>query len=288
MPSSTAGAKRKLSSKLSANETNPVRRVFPSDPPFEKVVAVFTTRHVGKGGLSPSDPRDASGSDQEYDCVPRNRKVVLDALGHCGEALDLDSFTAAKQVHGNNVCYVTEAERGRGAHSHDDAVPATDALVTNLPGVPIGIFTADCVPIFLYDPEKAAVGLAHAGWRGTVGSIAKKTVEKMAAEFDSDPTEMWAAIGPSIGPCCYEVGPDVFHEFWEKFHYATPLFRKTYEKKWHLDLWLANRLQLQECGIRAERIIESGICSSCSARDFHSARIHGSTAGRTLSVIAIT
>ena len=269
------------------NEKYAVKHPFPADPTFEKIVAVFTTRHVGKGGLSPKDRLDVSSSEQEYDCVPRNRKVVLDALGHCEEALDLDSFTAAKQIHGDNVCRVTEAERGMGARSHDDAVPATDALITNLPGVPVGIFTADCVPVFFYDPANAAVGLAHAGWRGTVDSISRKTVEKMQADFDSRPAEMWAAIGPSIGPCCYEVGLDVFHEFWEKFHYAAPLFRKTYEKKWRLDLRLANRLQLEECGIAADRIIESDICTSCSERDYHSARAHGPAAGRTLSIIAI-
>jgi hypothetical protein len=272
---------------LSANETDPVRHAFPTDPPFEKVVAVFTTRHVGKGGLAFKTGDADPGSVDDYDCVPRNRKAAFDALSHCGEGLDLDSFTAAKQVHGDNVSRVTEAERGRGARSHDDAIPATDALVTNLPGTPIGIFTADCVPVFFYDPEKAAVGLAHAGWRGTVGSIAQKTVEKMHVEFGSNPADMWAAIGPSIGPCCYEVGPDVFHEFWGRFHYAAPLFRKTFEEKWHLDLWRANRLQLEGCGIASERIIESRICSSCSERDFHSARTHGPAAGRTLSVIAV-
>lgn len=264
-----------------------MRRAFPSGPQFDKIVAVFTTRHVGKGGLSPKNLGEDSDAEYGYDCVPRNRKAAFDALSHCGESLDLESFTAAKQVHGDNVCRVTGAERGRGARAHDDAIPATDALITDLPGVPIGIFTADCVPVFLYDPENVAVGLAHAGWRGAAQSIAIKTVEKMREEFGSNPADMWAAIGPSIGPCCYEVGPDVFHEFWEKFHYAAPLFRKTYEQKWHLDLRLANRRQLEDCGLGGERIIESRICSACNAREFHSARKHGARAGRTLSVIAI-
>ena len=272
---------------MSAKDKESVRRIFPSGPQFDKIVAVFTTRHVGKGGLSYKKTGKGTDAEYDYDCVPHNRKAAFDALSHCAENLDLESFTAAKQVHGDNVQVVTEAERGCGARTHDDAIPATDALITALPGVPLGIFTADCAPVFLYDPEKSAVGLAHAGWRGTAKSIARKTAEKMREEFGSEPADLWAAIGPCIGPCCYEVGIDVFHEFQENFHYAAPLFRKTYEKKWHLDLRLANRRQLEEFGLESEKIIESGICTTCNSGDFHSARKHGPRAGRTLSVIAI-
>jgi YfiH family protein len=251
------------------------------------VVAIFTTRHVGKGGLSYRSLGEGPDAEFEYDCVPHNRKAVFDALRPSAASIDLESFTGAKQAHGDNVCRVTEAERGRGARSHDDAVPATDALITDLPGVPIGVFTADCVPVFLYDPVRPAVGIAHAGWRGTAQSIAQKTIERMREEFASNPADMWAAIGPSIGPCCFEVGIDVHEKFWERFGYSAPLFRKTYEQKWHLDLWLANRLQLEECGLDAERIVESRICSACNSGDYHSARKHGPGAGRTLSVIGI-
>jgi YfiH family protein len=236
--------------------------------------------------------RNASGDDCAKESnglgdVPDNHKNAFRALADTSEKLDLDSFTAGKQVHGANVCRVTEAERGRGALTHKDAIPCTDALVTNMPGVPIGIFTADCVPVFFYDPKRMVVGLAHAGWRGTIQSIARKTVEKMHGEFGSNPADMWAAIGPSIGQCCYEVGPDVFDGFTESFGYAESLFQKTSEQKWHLDLWLANRRQLEDCGISQTRIIESRICSACNSDEFFSARKHGVRAGRTLSVMAI-
>jgi YfiH family protein len=240
---------------------------------------VFTTRNIGDG-----DCVNASGGSTR---APDNHRAAFKALSRTAEKLNLDSFTAAKQVHGANVSRVTDADRGRGALSHKDAIPSTDALITDIPDVPIGIFTADCVPVFLYDPEKMAVGLVHAGWRGTAQSIVIKTIERMQAEFGSDSADMWAAIGPSIGQCCYEVGPDVFDSFVAEFDYADSLFRKTSDEKWHLDLWLANRRQLEGCGIDQERIIESRICSACNSHEYFSARKHGPRAGRTLSVMAI-
>ena len=256
-----------------------MRRAFPPGSHFDRIVAVFTTRNIGGG-----DSANAAGESRD---VPDNHKDSFKALAHTVEKLDLDSFTAAKQVHGANVSRVTDAERGRGALSHKDAIPSTDSLITNISGVPIGIFTADCVPVFLYDPERMAVGVVHAGWRGTAQSIVIKTLEKMQAEFGSDSANMWAAIGPSIGQCCYEVGPDVFDSFVAKFDYADSLFRETSDEKWHLDLWLANRRQLEDCGVNPEKIIESRICSACNSHEYFSARKHGPRAGRTLSVMAI-
>jgi YfiH family protein len=211
--------------------------------------------------------------------VLENRRVIFETVG-----LDSDLFTAAQQVHGNNIVRITESERGRGAHSYADAIPATDALITNLPGVPIGVFTADCVPVFLFDPKQMAVGIAHAGWRSTAKAIARETVERMGAEFNSNPADIWAGVGPSIGACCYEVGRDVFDAFTEK---GALLFRQTKDEKWHLDLWLANRLQLEEAGLAREKIIETRICSACNADEYFSARKLGSRTGRTLSLIAI-
>ena len=267
---------------MSANDTARVRRAFPSGPHFDKIVAVYTTRHAGRvepSGANPGGERNRNTAAAAH--------AAHAALADEADTLDLDSFTAAKQVHGADVRRVTESERGRGARAHADAIPSTDALITDLPGVPIGVFTADCVPVFLYDPARPAVGIAHAGWRGTAKSISQKTIEKMRSEFGSEPAKMWAAIGPSIGQCCYEVGADVFDEFQGTFEYADILFRKTGGEKWHLDLWLANRRQLEGCGVDPRRIIESRICSACNADQFHSARKHGPLAGRTLSVIAI-
>jgi hypothetical protein len=259
---------------LSATDKKVLIPAFPDEPQFDLVAAAFTTRAAG-------------GESNDMHAEAGKRAMISDALTRFDADVDPAHFTAAKQVHGGNVSLVGEAELGRGARSHDEAIPSTDALITRLVGVPLGIFTADCTPIFLYDPETPAVGLVHAGWRGTAKSILRKTVEKMRGEFGSRPEDVWASVGPSIGPCCYEVGADVFDEFAEEFDYAESLFKKTSRDKWHLDLRLANRLQLEGCGVAGERIIESGICSACRVDEFHSARKDGPRAGRTLSLIAI-
>jgi YfiH family protein len=259
-----------------------VRYAFPSEAPFDKIVAAFTTRRLRKSDSSSESLNTGLHTGDDPVNVLENRRLIFSALG-----LDRGSFTAAQQVHGDNVCRVTAEQRGRGALSYDDAIPATDALVTDVPGVPVGVFTADCVPIFLYDPERVTVGIVHAGWRSTALCIARKTVERMREEFGSNPADVWAAFGPSIGPCCYEVGRDVYEEFNDEFRYASSLFRKTAQGKWHLDLWLANRRQLEDCGMSGERIINPEICSACNSHEYFSARRLGSGAGRTLSVIAI-
>jgi YfiH family protein len=267
---------------LSANDLSPVRHAFPAEPPFDRIVAAFTTRHLGRSGASCENLNTGLHTGDNPVNVLKKRKLVFDALG-----LDAAAFTAAKQVHGDNVCRVTAEQRGRGAVSHDDAIPSTDALITDVPGVPIGVFTADCVPVFLYDPRRVAVGIVHAGWRSTALSIVSKAARMMEEEFGSDASDIWAAFGPSIGPCCYEVGRDVFDAFRTSFKDSSRLFQKTADEKWHLDLWLANRRQLEECGITGGRTIHSRICSACNADDYFSARRLGPRTGRTLSVIAI-
>ena len=108
-------------------------------------------------------------------------------------------------MHQGHVEVVTDAHRGRGARSDGDAIPATDALITRRPGVVLAVMTADCVPVIVFDPTLPAVGIAHAGWAGTLLHVTRRTVEKMQAEFGSDPGSLVAAVGPSIGPATYEV-----------------------------------------------------------------------------------
>jgi YfiH family protein len=264
------------------NDTGPVRQAFPSEPPFDRIVAAFTTRNMRKRNIPSENLNPSLHTGDDPVKVLENRRLIFGTLG-----LEFESFTAAQQVHGDNVFRVTEKERGRGANSYDDAIPATDALITNVPGIPIGVFTADCVPIFLYDPEQMAVGIVHAGWRSTVKSIAFKAVGKMREEFGSKPADMWAELGPSIGPCCYEVDRDVFDEFSDGFRDASSLFAQTKRNKWHLNLWLANRNQLEESGLRNERINENRICSACNVHEYFSARRSAEGTGRTLSLIAI-
>ncbi|MBI4832252.1 MAG: laccase domain-containing protein, partial [Candidatus Lindowbacteria bacterium] len=160
--------------------SNMVRRAFREGRPFDRIVAAFTTRRPA-AKASHGDLNTGLHTGDDPINVIENRRLVFGDL-----ELDPNSFTAAQQVHGDNIERVDRNQCGMGALHYQDAIPATDALITDVPGIPIGVFTADCVPIFLYDPGRMAVGIVHAGWRSTVLEIASKTVKKMAQEFGSN------------------------------------------------------------------------------------------------------
>ncbi len=134
------------------------------------------------------------------DAVIANRRKVAARLGVSFEAL-----TFADQVHGNDIAIITERERGMGRESMETALQKTDGFVSNVAGVVLCAMFADCVPLYFVDPVRKAVGLAHAGWKGTVLRIAEKTVRAMTESFGSRPEDILGAVGPSIGVCCYEV-----------------------------------------------------------------------------------
>ncbi len=263
-------------------QSGPVRSAFPSEAPFERIVAAFTTRSLNNEQTVGNDLNAGLHAHDDPIRVAENRRRIFDMLG-----LNPDHFTSARQIHGDGIYRVTGEDRGKGATDYATAIPATDGLITDVADLPIGVFTADCVPVFLYDPRIPAVGIVHAGWRSTALSIVEKTVDRMKREFESKAESMWAAIGPSIGPCCYEVGADVVGKFRREFDYSDSLFRKTGKKKWHLDLWAANRFQLAKAGVREARVINHRLCSACDSDRYFSARKLGPQTGRTLSVIAI-
>ncbi len=171
---------------------------------FAGLVAGFSTR-LGGVGQAPWDSLNTAlhVGDDPADVV-RNRQRIAERLGWPFEA-----WTCAEQVHGDKVWRVTSADRGKGRLRREDAVAEADALITDVPGVLLVMYFADCVPLFFYDPETPAIGLAHAGWKGTALDIAGKTVRAMAEAFGSRPERLYAAVGPSIGPCCYEVDEPV-------------------------------------------------------------------------------
>jgi YfiH family protein len=184
-----------------------------------------------------------------------------------------EPLASVKQIHSNHVIQVTEACSGRLAEA--------DALVTNVPGANIGIRTADCVPILLADPEHRAVAAIHAGWRGTVDNIAGAAVRAMGTHYGSRPQALLAAIGPAIGFCCFEVGPEVAVQFAPVFPERTDL-----EEKVHIDLQEANRRLLTRAGVQAGHLYGCSRCTFCTAGEFHSWRRDHSP-GRMVSVIGI-
>ena len=175
--------------------------------------------------------------------VLRNRKAFAEAIG-----VDANRFTTCQQVHVSKVVQVTKELVGSGAKDFTNTIADTDALITNLSDVPLMLFYADCVPVLLADLETGAIGLAHAGWRGTVANIGAKTLAAMGEAFGTKPENVLAAIGPSIGACCYEVDDYVRDQAsgYEEF------FAPKGGGKYQLDLWGMNAKQLQEVGVSAK------------------------------------
>ena len=149
-----------------------------------------------------------------------------------------------------------------------------DALLEDTPGSVVAVKTADCVPILLVDERRRAVAAVHAGWRGTAAGIVGQAVADMARRFATEPADLHAAIGPSVGPCCYEVGPEVAEQFGQT-------------GRTHLDLPAINRRQFLEAGVTDERIYASNLCTMCRPGEFHSYRRDREAAGRLYSFVGI-
>jgi uncharacterized protein, YfiH family len=211
-------------------------------------------------------------------CVLENRRRLCRAAG-----IDPGSLVVGQQVHGAQVAVVTPRDRGRGAFSPDDAIPGVDALITDAPGVVLMALYADCVPVFIYDPKRRAVGLAHAGWKGTAAGIAGRTLAAMADAFGTRPEDCWAAIGPSIGPCCYEVGEDVA----ARFSALDPALVREQGESRRLDLWAANEQQLVAAGVPPAQVTSARLCTRCLQETFFSHRAQGGRAGRMAAFIGV-
>jgi hypothetical protein len=149
-----------------------------------------------------------------------------------------------------------------------------DALIENAPGSVVAVKTADCIPVLLVDERLRAVAAVHAGWRGTVARIVPQAVEAMNRQFGTRPEDLHAAIGPGIGKCCYEVGPEVLAQFGG-------------QGRGRLDLPAANQRQMEEVGVTRERIYSSNLCTMCRPEEFHSFRRDKEAAGRLYSFVGI-
>jgi polyphenol oxidase len=196
--------------------------------------------------------------------------------------VSLDAFVVAQQVHQGHVEVVTAGHRGRGARSDVDAIPATDALITSQSDLVLGVMTADCVPVIVFDPVLPAVGLAHAGWAGTLLHVTRRTVEKMQAEFGSDPASLLAAVGPSIGPTSYEVRRDVADLARAEFA-GLDVLRPKGGETYLFDLWESNVGDLVEAGLSRDNVEVARIDTYADAARFYSHRRDGTT-GRFMAL----
>jgi hypothetical protein len=194
--------------------------------------------------------------------------------------MESGSIARMNQVHSNAVRVV----RSRDNDAPEDGF---DATVTNLQGVALGVLVADCVPILLHDPVRRAVGAVHAGWRGTVAGVAKNAVRAMKGEYGSDPKDIRAAIGPAIGPCCYEVDDKVVGPLGDAIGGVEGLVTPHGKGKWLLDLWKANEAILVGAGLVNHNIDTLGMCTSCNSGMFYSYRSEGQKTGRMMGIVML-
>ncbi len=219
--------------------------------------------------------------------VAANRRRLFNGAG-----LDAGRAVGALQVHGSHVTRIGTAEAGRGALDPNSLVPDTDGLITDAPGLTLTIGCADCLALYFVDPVHRAVGLSHAGWRGTASDIAARTLDAMGESFGTVPSEVRAAVSPGIGGCCYEVDDAVWRAFQPE---ETPLLAGAFrpaptregQPHWMLDLGRANRVRLEEAGVPSANILVSPLCTACHPGVFFSHRRDQGRTGRMLAFLSI-
>jgi YfiH family protein len=206
--------------------------------------------------------------------LKEDMKKVCDGCG-----FTFENMTSNIQIHSDIVNVVDESsicDKEEG-----------DALVTNLKNVPLLIFTADCVPISIIDDVNKAIGLVHAGWRGTYEQISMKTIEKMQELYNSKPEDLVCIIGPSIGPCCYEVSKDLIDKFVDRFEKTTDNIYESHDESVFLNLWSVNKSILKNSGVKEENIHDMNLCTSCRSDEFYSYRKDDKTLGRIGTILEI-
>lgn len=196
-------------------------------------------------------------------------------------------FVITRQTHGDHVRRVTAADRGQGV-TRPANYHAVDALITNVPGIILTVYTADCVPVYLVDPAHRAIGLAHSGWRGTVAKITAKTLAAMHAAYGTNAADCVCAIGPSICRDCYEISEDVADAFRKAFGPAAKsLLTPTRPGHCLLDLWAAGRLILEDAGVPSAAIAVTDICTRCNPELLFSHRAAGERRGNCCAFLSL-
>lgn len=235
---------------------------FPNFPQ-DRVLALFSDRFYNLGFYNTTAEK-----------LKANRYNFLKDLG-----INYKNLVCAKQPHSNKIVLVGLKHKGKGASNFKDAVAGADGFLTNEKNLPLAVFTADCLSIFLFDPKNNAIGLLHAGWKGTQKGISENAVLKMKKFFGTKPKDLIVGFGPAIRKCCYKVGSNF------KRYFPRDLIKRA--NSLYLDIIAANSRQLVKQGIKKKNIFDSKICTSCLKNNFYSYRCEGSGVGRMMSLIIL-
>jgi polyphenol oxidase len=239
---------------------------------FPQVVNFVTTRKGGVSKLPYNELNLGLHVGDHKAAVLQNRKKLSDKVG-----ISQNNFIYLNQVQGNNVLVAKKEHKGSGSFDYERCIKQTDAAITTTPEICLVTLVADCVNILLFDPKKKMIGVVHAGWQGTLNLAAKTTIEKAKREFGCDPKDIIASLGPSIDPCCYEIGTEVVSQFEQKLPADAEHVIKHTNGKAQLDNKLANKRQLLSAGLKDENIEVSKICTGCQTDRFYSYRIEEDT-----------
>ena len=240
------------------------------------IVHAFTCRMHGQSEIVPGELNMALHVGDKTDKVLANRQKVADALN-----FNLNKATTCAQVHGNHIVSVTEKNMGSGATDFSETIGNADGLVTNMKQVPLMLFYADCVPVILIDVKGDSIAIVHAGWRGSISDIAAQAVDIMISKYKASAENIVAAIGPSIGACCYEVDETVWNAA-PKYH---DCFVPTTKGHWHFNLWQVNRKQLEEKGVLPNNIMCAEVCTFDNKDLFFSHRAENGKTGRLAAIV---
>lgn len=245
-----------------------------------QVVAFSTTRRTGfsTGPYAHFNINPYCGDDPK--AVRQNRNLMCQQL-HISD----DHLILPHQVHQARTAQIDNAFFALSAPERQTHLEATDAVMTDLAGVCIGVSTADCIPILIYDPTHHAVAAVHAGWRGTVQRIVRQTIASMTSAYGTQPSDLLVQIGPGISLDSFEVGDEVYDAFAAAGFDMQPISRR--EDKWHIDLPQCNRLQLIDAGVQPANIALADICTVKHSDTFFSARRLGINSGRIYTAILI-
>lgn len=230
----------------------------------QRAIAAFSTRHY----------RVDFAPDTKDSLTVAHRKLFCRLT-----RVPFEKVVALEQVHGANIVKVGEPDIGKGTLSDSDAVKGTDAAMTDVPGLALSIRSADCAPLFLLDPRHRAIGLAHIGWRGASERLASKMIQAFRRQFLSKPSDLIVGIGPTIRPCCYEVGS----EFRDVF--GTSVMKRGSSFYFDLVGWIFEELRSE--GVERKQVRDSFFCTSCLNKEFPSFRKEGAKVRRMWSTLML-
>lgn len=255
---------------------------FPAFEKYDFITHAFSSR---LGGVSQGIYESMNlgfNTGDSYDNVLQNYGALCKAL-----SINRDDLVLSDQQHDIKIMRVEEVDKGKGITKSKD-YSCIDGLVTNKPGIPLVTFYADCVPLFFLDPVKKVVGMAHSGWKGTVNKIGKEMICKFVSDYRCNIGDILVGIGPSIGPCCYEVDEAVCQQF-GKLDYvnSTASIKPQGNGKYIIDLWEVNKTLLISEGIKHQNITVTDLCTKCNKDIFFSHRGHSGKRGSLVGIIQL-